>query len=269
MSDIKILHNWEVTIEKEVAETTTEQRDGQTVSVTRKVKKPVATPMALKQPSRRELRQAELFYGKRYNWYINEGFVPSSIMANKHLNLTGGILSDKQKGRMEALLEKQVQVENDLARSINAPKEERDRLQRELASVRNELLNLYSINQAAFAQTADKRAERDLSDWFAYHLIFIDRGNGWQSYFEGETFEKKEEAMWKLEESNDEFYNAAVQKISTYVQFFSMGLDTPEKFKAAEAELERGLNQEKKEAEEKIEEKAAPNGDSAAQSPEV
>lgn len=267
MSELKLLHTWEVTLEKEVPETTTEERDGQTVTVTKKIKKPVSTPMAIKQPTRRELRQAELFYGKRYNWYINEGFVPSSIMANKHLNLTGGVLSDKQKDRMEALLEKQVQIENDLARSINASKEEKDRLQKELGATRNELLNLYSINQAAFAQTADKRAERDLSDWFAYHLIFINRGSGWQPYYEGETFEKKEESMWKLEESNDEFYNAAVQKISTYVQFFVMGLDTPEKFQAAEKELENGLKREKEELEEAV--KAQQNADSAAQSPEV
>lgn len=248
MSEIKILHKWEIAIEKEIPETTTEERDGQSVTVTRKVKKMIPTQMAIKNPTRRELRQAELFYGKRYNWYINEGFVPSSIMANKHLNLTGGVLSDKQKSRMETLLEKQVQIENDLARSINASKEDKDHLQRDLAATRNELLNLYSINQAAFAQTADKRAERDLSDWFAYHLILIDRGGGWQQYYEGDSFEKKEEFMWALEESNDEFYNAAVQKISTYVQFFSMGLDTPEKFKAAEKELESGLKREKEDA---------------------
>lgn len=238
--DIKILHQWKVEIEKVVDETTTEVRDGQTVTITRKVKKPVATAMAIKQPTRRELRQAELFYGKRYNWYINEGFVPSSIMANKHLNLTGGILSDKQKGRMEALLEKQVQLENDLARSLSTSPEDKARYQKELAATRSELVNLYSINQAAFAQTADKRAERDLSDWFSYHLILIDR-NGWQPYFEGETFDKKEEYMWKLEESNDEFYNAAIPKISTYVQFFAMGVDTPEKFKLAEAEWNKSL----------------------------
>lgn len=244
MNTLKILHQWQVAQEKTVDETTTETRDGQPVTITRKVKKTVQVPMALKQPTRRELRQAELFYGKRYNWYINEGFVPSSVMANKHLNLVGGVLSDKQRSRMEVLLEKQVQIENDLARSINASKEDKDRLQKELSTVRSELINLYSINQSAFNQTADKRAERDLSDWFAYHLILIDRGHGWQPYYEGDTFEKKEEFMWSLEESNDEFYNLATQKIATYVQFFALGLDTPEKFKAAEEELEREIGRE-------------------------
>jgi hypothetical protein len=248
MNEIKILHEWTVTLDKLVDETTTEQRDGQPVTVTRKIKKPVVTKMALKRPTRRELRQAELFYGKRYNWYINEGFLPSSIMTNKHLNLTGGILSDQQKGRVERLLERQAQIENDLARSLNESKETKDKLKHELTLVKSELVNLYSINQTVFSQTADKRAERDLSDWFAYFLVLIDR-NGWHPYYEGDTFEKKEEFMWNLEESNDELYLAAVQKISTYVQFFALGLDTSEKFKAAEEELQKGIKEDETPAE--------------------
>lgn len=239
--ETKIIHSWEISIEKECDETTTEQRDGQTVSVTRKVKKPVITKMSLKRPTRRELRSAELFYGKRFNWYINEGFLTSAIMTNKHLNLTGGILSDKERDKMETLRSKSVSLENDIVRALNEPAEVKLKLEKELTTVRAELLNLYSVNQAAFAQTADKRAERDLNDWFAYHLTLVDRG-GWQPYFEGKTFEEKEESMWKLEEANDEFYNVAVDKISTYVQFFNMGLNTTEQFQRAEEELKKQLD---------------------------
>lgn len=250
--DTRILHEWSISIDREVDETTTETRDGQPVTITRKVKKPVVTKMALKQPTRRELRQAELFYGKRFNWYVNEGFLTVPIMTNKQENLTGGILSTKDKDRIETLRSKSVSLDNDLARAVNETPEVKEKLQKELTTVRTELLNLYSANQTAFSQTAEKRAERDLNDWFAYNLTLIDRG-GWKPYFEGATFDEKEESMWKLEESNDEFYNAAVGKISTYVQFFNMGLDTSEKFKLAEQELQRQLDSTKVKTDEKTE----------------
>lgn len=256
MDNIKLLHTWEVTVKKTVDETTTEQIDGQPAKVTRPVTKEVATKMGLKQPTRRELKQAELFYGKKYNWYVNEGFLPSSILINKHLNLTGGVLSDKEKDRMGVLTRKQVELENDLVRSINEPLDVKDKIQKELAQIRTELVNLYSVNQTVFAQSADKRAERDLNDWFAYYLIMIEKNGKWEPYFEGDTFEKKEEHLWKLEEANDEFYNNAVSKISTYIQFFNMGLDTPEKFKAAEEELKKQLEAKKEDTPEPAPESA-------------
>lgn len=238
---LKILHEWTITLERTVDETTDEIRNGQTVKVTAPVKKAVSTRMALKQPTRRELRAAELFYGKRFNWYLNEGFLPSSILTNKHLNLTGGIISDKDRDRIDTLRSRSVAIENDLVRAVNETAAVKEALHKDLANVRSELLNLYSVNQTVFNQTADKRAERDLNDWFAYHLTLIDRG-GWQAYFPGDTYEKKEAAMWELEEADDPFYAAAIDKISTFVQFFNMGLNTPEQFKAAEDELKKQLD---------------------------
>ncbi len=241
-TELKILHSWDVTIEKTVDETTTENRNGQPVKVIAPVKKAITTKMALKHPTRRELRAAELFYGKRFNWYLNEGFLPSSILTNKHLNLTGGIISDKDRDRIDTLRARSVAIENDLVRAINEPAETKVALQKDLTNVRAELLNLYSVNQTVFNQTADKRAERDLNDWFAYHLTLVDKGGQWAPYFEGDTYERKEESMWKMEESNDAFYEKAIERISTYVQFFNMGLSTPEQFKAAEDELKKQLD---------------------------
>ncbi len=236
-----IIHEWNISIDREVDETTTEVRDGQPVTVTRKVKKPIITKMALKRPTRREMRQAELFYGKRFNHFVNEGFLTVPIMTNKQQNLTGDLLSVKDKERIETLRSLSVKLDNDLARAVNETAEVKEKLQAELSTARTQLLDIYSANQAVYSQTAEKRAERDLNDWFAYNLTLIDRG-GWQPYFEGKTFEEKEESMWKLEESNDPFYTVAVTKISTYVQFFNMGLDTTEKFKLAEEELQRQLD---------------------------
>ncbi len=252
----RLLYSWTISLDREVDETTTEQRDGQPVTVTRKVKKPVATKMALKYPTRRELRQAELFYGKRVSWYISEGFLTHSILKNKHANLTGDVLSEKEKAELNALQKQELALNNDLVRALNSSQEVKDGIQKELADVQRKLINLYSVNEAIFNQTAEARAKRDVNDWLAYFMTLIDDNGKLVPYFKGEKYEEKEEFMFQLEEKNDEFYAKAAEKIGTYVYYYNMGLDKPEQFEAMDEALKKQL--EAKQAEKKADEPAAP-----------
>lgn len=241
MENPKLLHIWEISLDQTVDETTTETRDGQPVTITKKVTKPVATRMALKQPARRELRDAELFGAARISFYVNKGLLLSSVLTNKLLNLTGGVLSENEKSRLEQLRAKSAELEMDMARSINSSEEDKAKLRSDLASIRTELVNLNSINQSVYSQTAEAKAQNDLNSWIIYTLTLIERGGKWASYFEGDTFEAKEEFMWKLEDAKDEFYGRAAEKIATYAHFFNLGARTPEDFKAIEDELKRQL----------------------------
>jgi hypothetical protein len=251
MADItRILHEWTVSIDRQVEETTTEDRDGQKVTVTRKVTKPVVTRMALKHPSRRELRQAELFYGKEFNRFVTMGFLPRSILINKHLDLTGGILSQKERTESVKLTEKLAALEADLVRCLHEPEEVKAKIRADMAAARMEISNINAANESVFSQTAEAKAQAQLNLWFAFHLTLIDR-NGWVPYFEGADFDKKEEFMWKLEEDNDAFYNAAADRIMTYITLFGMGANTTEQFKTIEDEMKKQLDARKKEDSEK------------------
>lgn len=242
-TDPKLLHIWDITLEREQDETGPETVNGQTVTVTRKVKKPVVTRMALKHPTRRELRAAELFYGKEFNRFVQMGFLPRSIMVNKHLDLSGGVLSEKERGHAEKLTRKYVELETDLARLATADGvvEEKRRLQDAMAGIRAELTNLNAANEAIFSQTAEAKAQNQLSTWFAMFLVLIERAGKWTPYFEGDTYEAKEEFMFQLEEKSDEFYLAATDKIAAYTYWFNRGADTPESFKAMDEEMAKQL----------------------------
>jgi hypothetical protein len=245
MDEVKILHEWEVIIDKEVEETSTEVRDGQTVTITRKVIKPIPTKMALKQPTRRELRKAELFYGKEFNKFVTMGFLPRSIMVNKHLDISGGIMSDKERAQIADLLAKKVGLEADLVRATNEPQNVKEELRNRLVAINTQLLELNSANESVFSQTAETKAQGQLTSWFAFFFIVIDRNGAWHPYFAGDTFEQKEEFMWSLEEKHDKFYETAVDQISLYVDLFNRGLNTPEQFKAIEGELKKQLDKKK------------------------
>lgn len=235
--NIRTLHAWSVTVTKEVDETVTETRNGQEVKVTAKVKKPVSTRMALKQPNRRELRQAELFYGTEVNRFMALGFLPRSILVNKHLDLTGGVMSLKERTQIATLTARHVELENDLVRTMNEPEEVRKGIQTELAGIRAEITNLNTVNEAVFSQTAEVKAQNQLGQWFAFNLTYIERAGKWEPYFVGKTFDEKEEWTWKLEEEADQFYLAAITKILTYCHFFNMGATSPEQFKLIDEEL--------------------------------
>lgn len=239
MENIKLLHEWEVLTDKEVQETSTEVRDGQSVTISRTVVKQTPTKMGLKQPTRRELRSAELFYGKEFNRFITMGFLPRSILINKHLNLTGGVMSEKERTRVVQLTEKHTELENDLVRALNESEEVKRKIRDELVAVRTELADINSSNESIFNQTAEKKAENQLNIWFSLFLIYISRDGKWVPYFEGETFDAKEEFMFKLEETGDKFYSLALDRISTYVYFYTMGVTTPEQFKAVDLELKK------------------------------
>jgi hypothetical protein len=241
-SNIKILHSWSVEIEKTVDETVPEVINGQEVKVTRPVKKLVATRLALKQPTRRELRSAELFYGTEFNRFVTLGFLPRSILVNKHLDLTGGVLSGKERDHISKLTVDYSELEKDLIRAINEPEEVRTKIQSQLAAIRTEISNLNAANESVFSQTAEVKAQNQLAQWFAFKLVHIERNSKWEPYFEGDTFEKQEEFMWKLEESDDDFYIKSIQKILTYIHFYNMGASKPEQFKLIDEELKKQLD---------------------------
>lgn len=237
----KTLHEWTITQKKTVDETGPETINGQTVQVTRKVERDHVTKMALKSATRRELRAAELHYGKEFNRYVTLGFLPRSILVNKHLDLTGGVLSQKERVQSAKLAERHAQLESDMVRCLKEPEEVKAKIRLELAAVRSEMSDINSSNEAVFNHTAEAKAQSSLNNWFIYNLILINKSGKWAPYFEGDTFEAKEEFMWKLEEGDDPFFGLAVDKIATYIQMFNMGASTPEQFKALEEELAKQL----------------------------
>jgi hypothetical protein len=232
---IKILHEWTVNIKRQVEETGPETINGQTVQVTRKVDKDTLVKFAIKLPTRKELKAAELFYGKEFNRFFSMGFIPKSILINKHMDLSGGIMSEKERNHIAELVKKSVDLETDLIRisSTGEGKDSKAKIEARLAIIKSEIVNLQIANESVFSQTADAKAQSQLNTWFALFLTLTEKSGRWHPYFEGETFEQKEEAMWKLEEDQDDLYKNAVESISKHANIFISGGDTPEKFKLA------------------------------------
>jgi len=243
-SNLKLLFDWQVFLDKEIEETNDETRDGQIIKVTRKVVKPVATRFGLRQPSRRELSKASLFYKQQYNHFVSLGLMTQAMMINKFSNLTGGVLNEAEKKRLIDLAEKDAKLQEEIVAAMNQPEETRAALQREQVKVRLEYYEISAANEAVFANTADRSAASQLNLWFIYNMIVIERDGKWKPYFEGDTFEQQEDSMWKLEDAEDALYQKVSKLAAVYVGWYVNGrASTPEQFK--EQEKLRLLDEEK------------------------
>lgn len=228
---IRLLHSWSVTLDQTVKKTTTENVNGAPAQVTRDVVEPVATRFALKHPSRRELRQAELFYGKQYNDFVKMGFLPRSIMVNKHLDISGGVLSEKENAEAKVLIRRHEELEKELKGELTT--EAKETITKEMGDIRSRVLSINAANEAAFNQTAEYKARGQFKVWFALFLTVIQRDGRWVPYFQGDTFEQREEFMWQLEETSDALYALAAAPIGDYVDlYFTYGFTEAKQFEA-------------------------------------
>lgn len=243
---IRELHSWSIDTERTENESGPEVVGGQTVTVTRPVKKTVSTRMVLKQPTRREIRAAELHYGSEFNRFVRLGFLPRSVLINEHLDLTGGVMSKKEQEMIAKLSKRHVDLEGDQVRAVAAQdKEAQDHIEKEMYAIRSEITNINNANESVFSQTAEAKAQGQLVQWFAFYLTHIERNGRLVHYFEGEEFKEKEEHMWKLEESNDPFYQQCIQQILTYAHFLNKGASKPEHFQQIDVELKKQLESRK------------------------
>ena len=243
MDNIKILQEWEVTINQEVEETTEETKDNQVVKITRKVKKELPVKMALRKLTRREAREAEIFYGKEFNRFFNMGFTTRPIMVNKLLNISGGIISEKEQLKISELVQKRIGAEQELKEAKD--EESKKNAEVKLHAINSQLYQINTDNEAIFSQTAEAKAQNQLTTWLAFNLVMVNKNDKWTPYFEGDSFEKREEFMWDLEEKQDELYFKALEKISFYVGLYSKGIDTKEQFELIEKELKAKQEEEK------------------------
>ena len=252
--DIKIIHTWTIPVFKNVEEITEKEENGQTVKISRMVRKEVPVKMGLKKMTRREKSEADLFFGVEYNRFISLGFNPRAVLVNKLIDISGGTLSEKERQRAAELYSKKSELEYDLIRAKDDEKEKKE-IQKKIVAINATLIDLSTENEAVFSQTADSKAQNQLNTWLALMLTYIEEDGKWKQYFKGETFKEKEEYMWKLEEDEDEFYGKCFEKVSFYVGLFARGINTTEQFLIVEEELKKQLEAKKEAAEKENEEK--------------
>ena len=181
-----------------------------------------------KKPGSRDRSDADLFYTKKVNFFIKEGYLTNAMLFNKYQD-TGGVVSEqatkelvKKVYKREELLESITKLK--LAKKTAKNKEKLAALEEEFSLIEKSINDIEVYKNNLVSHTADSKARDELLRWFALNFSYIQKeGEDEPSQlFSGESYEERLGDYFDKEDSEDEFYKNVAEKIAdvVYVWYF-------------------------------------------------
>lgn len=249
----KIIYKFTVKTEREVdEESTVEKKNEETgevekVTTTKKVKKEIPHEVIIREPSRRQVEDADMEFSVEMSKCIKRGILTKAMLAKKYSD-SGGLLSEEDSQSLVRLYRELAEVQNNLARLTskkNKSDEEKARekkLTDNFATIRKEIVELETSYQSVFNHTADTKAQNKTILWYMLNLSYIKSGDeDEQPLFVGETAEEKEDSYYQLDESDDEVYDLAKEKLMTFISFWYFSQNaTDQDFQDLEKDIDSG-----------------------------
>lgn len=242
---MKELFSYTVKVNKEIEKTETKEENGQKITVTQKVKEEVPVRIIIKQPSRRNLEDAELQFSIEMSNCIKKGILTKGMLTKKYSD-TGGVLSEDDAKELVNLYNKITQLQNDLLRLTSKSdydKEAEAVIIDKITNLRMRMVQVESSYRALFDNTADNIAQNNVIRWFCLHMAHtqvIPDGNI-EPMFKGTTTEQKLESLHQMDENEDEVYAKAYRKLATFMSFWFFSKNAKrEDFEKLDNDIETG-----------------------------
>lgn len=249
----KIIYQFTVNTEQDVEEEKTSKRKNketgemETVTTTKTVKKSVPSEIIIYQPSRRQVEDADMEYSIEMSKCIKRGILTKAMLAKKYSD-TGGLVSDEDSEKLIRLYKELGETTNSLAKlqskktKTKKEKDKEEELTEIYATYRRQIVDLETNYQNLFNHTADTKAQNKAILWYMLNLSFIKQNEDERPIFEGDTLEEKEDSYYELEESENEIFGLAKEKLMTFVSFWYFSQNpSQEDFQNLEQELEAEL----------------------------
>ena len=239
------LFSFNITVNKEVEKTETKEENGQTITVTQKVKEDVPVRIIIKQPSRKNMEDADLQYSIEMSNCVKKGILTKGMLTKKYSD-TGGSLSEEDAIELNKLYSMVISWQNDLTR-VNSKsevnKEAETALIDKILVAKARIVQLESDNQTLFNNTADTIAQNNVIRWFCLnmaHTQVMPNGNI-EPMFKGLTLEDKINNLYDMDEAEDPIYKKAYRKLATFVSFWYFSKNVQkEDFEKLESDIESG-----------------------------
>jgi len=259
---MKKLYEFTVYTEGEVDKVEKKTENGQEITVKTRVKDKIPHKFVLKQLQRRENDEFRLFYGAQIKKGIEAGLLTEGILMNKHIEGTGGLLSQETVKRVMYLNKKIEEVKENLFKLRAAePSEDRENkevdLFSEFSNLNAELQSIHNSSQAIFGNTAEAYAKEKSNLWMILFQTYIEKDGKIEPFFKGKEFLEKEDFLFDLEDKNDPLFEAVRTKLLVLWSNYSTGqIAKPEDFAKVEKALDEEIEALKKEALEEAEQNA-------------
>jgi len=227
---MKSIYSFTVNTTEEVEEKTKEKRKNketgveEEIEVSTKTEKEIPHEIVIKQPTRRQLEEADMEYSIEISRCIKKGILTKAMLAKKYSD-TGGILTEKDAERLVDLYSELAELEMDMAKSGAHPtdaKKGKKGLGGRLAMTRREIVNLESAYQSLFNHTADIKAQNRVILWYMVTLAHIKKEGAENPtpLFEGKEFEDRIDAYYDQDEKEDKIFTAFSSKLAAITSYW-------------------------------------------------
>jgi hypothetical protein len=261
-TDVDVDVEKEVEVEKKVeVEKTRKGKDGKTEKYTdtelkkvkekqiviesRKSVEKVEQIFVIKQPTRREMEEADMEYSIEMSKCVKKGVLTKAMLMNKYTD-TGGMLSEKDAQELSKLYGKLGELQTDftalnLKSQSKASESKKSEVSKDMAELRRTIATAETNFSALLNHTADTRAQNKVIVWYLLTLTNLEKDGKLESFFTGETFEEKKDHFYKMEEEEDELLEVVYDKITAFISFWYFSSSASESdFKDLEKDIEEG-----------------------------
>jgi len=242
---MKELFSFNITVNKEVEKTETKEENGQTITVTQKVKEDVPVRIIIKQPSRKNMEDADLQYSVEMSNCVKKGILTKGMLTKKYSD-TGGMFSEDDAKELMKLYSVVTSWQNELTRVVSKTdvnKEAETDLIDKILAAKARIVQLESDNLTLFNNTADTIAQNNVIRWFCLnmsHTQVMPNGNI-EPMFKGLTTEEKLAQLYVMDETEDVVYTKAFRKLMTFVSFWYFSKNAKkEDFEKLDSDIESG-----------------------------
>ena len=242
---MKELFSFNITVNKEVEKTETKEENGQTITVTQKVKEDVPVRIIIKQPSRKNMEDADLQYSVEMSNCVKKGMLTKGMLTKKYSD-TGGMFSEDDAKELMKLYSVVTSWQNELTRVVSKTdvnKEAETDLIDKILAAKARIVQLESDNLTLFNNTADTIAQNNVIRWFCLnmaHTQVMPNGNI-EPMFKGLTTEEKLAQLYVMDETEDVVYTKAFRKLMTFVSFWYFSKNVKkEDFEKLDSDIESG-----------------------------
>lgn len=226
------------------------EKQKKTVTEEREETIEVPVRVILRKPTRTQLEDGDMFYTIWLNKYVKMGLLTRAMLAREHLNV-GGSLTEEEKKRYSQLYvklyEKQQAVQKfSLKSAEERSNDENERLFKaieELGIIRKELTDFEAVQASMFDHTADIKARNKAITWYLLNLAYYVEGEDDDAeplpLFPGSDYDEKYNSYIELDETNDEVYLKAIDKLSSLTTIWYMsGVSSQDDFDNLLAEID-------------------------------
>lgn len=219
------------------------------VSMTKEVEEAVPYRLVMKQPTRRQIEDAELEFSVEMSKCVKKGILTKAMLAKKYSD-TGGLLPEEDAKALTKMYirygelsqeSERIRIKSNIS---NEDQKKLDDISAEITELRKNIVDVETSYSNLFNHTADVRAENKVIQWYILHLTHVQKNDEdeMSPLFEGLDFEQKLERYYELEEEGGEIYNLIGSKVAALFSFwyYSSGAVSHKDFEKLDQDIEEG-----------------------------